>query len=139
MSQLPFKARKTKVLEVHLDYLVLTDGKGVAFRKRSETGIWRNLHDFLVLESAQGMDESELTVAMRSHGKHLMSSAPQIHLLSHRKMHLRFHWVRVKNRKAIEHLIWQDMEAWDQLAVPKPIASFLEGMDWAQLRALAKT
>jgi hypothetical protein len=54
-------------------------------------------------------------------------------------MHIQFHWVLVKSKKIKEALIWQDFQEWDQVAVPKPVVSFLEGTDWSTLRSLAKT
>jgi A/G-specific adenine glycosylase len=139
VGQLPFKARKTKVLDVYLDYIVLTDGKALAFRKRSDTGIWRNLHDFVSIEAMAPHTEEARLATLQKWGRHLLSSEPTIHLLSHRKMHIQFHWVLVKSKKIKVALIWQDFQEWDQVAVPKPVVSFLEGTDWSTLRSLAKT
>lgn len=132
VADLPFKAKKTKVLDWAIDYFVLTDGKRMLFRKRTEQGIWRNLHDFFSFESDQLLERAALKKEIGRYGQLLESSDTILHLLSHRKLSIRFHRIKVSSFPKIPNGVLVDIAKCDELAVPKPIFDFLS--QWQKVK-----
>lgn len=61
VAQLPVKLKKVKVKKRHLNYLVFQSGeKNLLIQKRVKKGIWKNLFEFPVLETAQNITVSQL-------------------------------------------------------------------------------
>lgn len=128
VSELPFKAKRTKVLEWAIDYFVLTDGHQVLFRKRTNQGIWRNLHDFPAVEGPEPLSPTALRKQIASYGREMHSTERIVHLLSHRKLSIRFHRVMVKSWPAAVGGVLVPLHEREDLAVPKPIHDYL--LNW---------
>jgi A/G-specific adenine glycosylase len=125
VARLPYKAKRTKVKQLFLDYWVHSNGKELAFRKRTGKGIWENLFDFPCLERD---DDAALDMAANySNGASIVYQSEVIsHLLSHRKLRIRFHLLFSNTPIVAEEVIWIKLQEVHQLAVPKPIHDFLK-------------
>lgn len=98
VAQLPVKLKKTKVVHRHFNYLIIKDRNGNSvIQKRTAKGIWHNLYEFPLMETAQ---ESDFEAAMRLiedfpfgfkpiHIKPLHHN-PIVHKLSHQHLQIRF-------------------------------------------------
>ncbi|MCD7711014.1 MAG: A/G-specific adenine glycosylase [Porphyromonadaceae bacterium] len=100
----PVKAGKTVVRPRYFNYLVLHCGEDVFLSRRSEKDIWRNLYEFVLIESNRALTFEALqqTEAYRS----LLGEAGRVqvvrppfshrHLLSHRVIHATFHTLEIE-------------------------------------------
>lgn len=103
VKDLPFKSKKTKVQNLFLYYFVFLCENKTLIKQRSDSGIWKNMYEFPVLESTQKVNKQELlkTIAATP-----LEQTPQIsfsevytHILSHRKIQATF--IRVDSAKAL--------------------------------------
>jgi len=129
VENIPFKSKKTKVKLVYIDYFVHCFDDGLTFRKREQAGIWENLFDFPGIESDSETDKNRQNALKRflkvHQAVHVTESVT--HLLSHRKLIIRFYVVKGKNTAPEISSLHQALSAVDRLAVPRPIQAFLEG------------
>jgi A/G-specific adenine glycosylase len=134
----PVKTKKTKVLNRYIELFVFTHGNEVGFVQRPSRGVWSNLwtFPFIELESEYSADQ-----VLQSDGFRNLTSSfsfkvirpynAGIHLLSHRKLHLRY-WEIEMDLSVSENDPPFSMISWDELhtfAVPKPIETFLKKRD----------
>jgi A/G-specific adenine glycosylase len=117
ISDLPVKAKKTKVTEEFIDYIIFRQGDNTLMRKR-EIGVWQGLFEFYSLSN-----EDVITFIKKSSGKDaklsLKQSSPAIkHLLTHKKLWITFHEVEVPDNTMMLELAkdlklnifsWQDV------------------------------
>ena len=86
----PFKEKKLKVKERHLNYLIITDQYNLLINKREGKGIWQGLYDFPLiesdhkLESLKGFDSYDLS-------KQYLDVSLK-HILTHQRLFVSF-WV----------------------------------------------
>lgn len=98
VSELPVKAKKTKVRNRYFDYIVLQNKSSVAMNKRGEKDIWTNLYDFPLIESTKELTEDQFLKS--DNWKSFMEPAEEYtvksvsthykHILSHQKIYARF-------------------------------------------------
>ncbi len=111
VSELPVKAKKTKVRNRYFDYIVLQNKSSVALNKRGEKDIWTNLYDFPLIESAKELTEEQFLKSddwksfMEPAGEYTVKSvsAHYKHILSHQKIYARF-W-EIECAKSFEKLL----------------------------------
>ncbi|HTF03688.1 MAG TPA: A/G-specific adenine glycosylase [Bacteroidia bacterium] len=105
VTRLPIKGNKTKVSNRYFYYLILKNGKNTFIRQRTGKDIWQGLHDFPLIESVAVLEEKQ--VVKISSWKKIVGNIPvkitgiseeHIHLLSHRKLHVRFIFAEVKGK-----------------------------------------
>ena len=135
IQQRPVKSKKTKVMDRYLEILVLKSHQNVAFQQRPNKGVWSNLWTFPILEFEQKPSERE--VLESSAFQHVVGNlsfsiqkkySAGTHLLSHRKLHLRYWEIEIEP-SVLENDLPYRMISWDELhtfAVPKPIEVFLK-------------
>ncbi|MGC1472250.1 MAG: A/G-specific adenine glycosylase [Psychroserpens sp.] len=106
VDALPVKLKKTKVTKKHFNFLVLiSEDKKTLFEKRSAKGIWQNLYQFPLIETA-----TELTPeTFESHPKiasyfknnafeySLYNTKKLVHKLSHQHLYTKF-WIIELNK-----------------------------------------
>lgn len=100
VKDLPVKVKKTKVLELHMSFLVLITGKETVLRKRVGKGVWQNLYEFpSFVASSSEESKKDLGLFVSDAGLDVNSleyvSDSYKHLLSHRKIHAQFFVYRV--------------------------------------------
>ncbi len=101
VKDLPVKVKKTKVIELHMSFLVLITGKETVLRKRVGKGVWQNLYEFPSFVGSSSEDsKNDLGLFVSDAGLDVNSleyvSASYKHLLSHRKIHAQFFVYRVE-------------------------------------------
>jgi A/G-specific adenine glycosylase len=124
------------VTTVYYHYLIIEDEQGMVYaNKRTQQGIWRNLHDFPLIES-----ENEITEADVLHQATLTKLLPKDeglsyfgyenkvykHILSHRKIFAYFHRIKVsKPLNYKSNFLIVPLSEFHRLAIPKLIENFL--------------
>lgn len=86
----PVKAKKIKVRDRYLNYIIYTDGSSTVLKKRTGKGIWQGLYDFPMIETKV---ESEIGIddLLAKDGSIVMDGKFK-HILSHQKLNATF-WV----------------------------------------------
>ncbi len=96
--ELPVKSKKTKVQNLFLYYFVFFNKNQTLIQQRQGSGIWKNLYEFPVLESATEMQEKEvlkyvsdvLDARVEKGNAEIRFSSVYNHILSHRKIQATF-------------------------------------------------
>ena len=135
VGERPVKTKKTKIRDRYLEIFVISINGKVALTQRPKSGIWSNLWTFPFIEFETQHDAQKVT---ESHSfQELIGNNPfaiqkkysaGTHLLSHRRLHLRYWEVDLESSVA-ENVPNYRMISWDELhtfAVPKPIETFLK-------------
>ena len=100
---LPVKSKKTKVTNKYFNYLVLQDeADQYVVQKREGKGIWENLYEFPLLETAFLMESKEVEnqlgtmdfFGQRSREIYVLSESIINHKLSHQHLFIRFYLLR---------------------------------------------
>jgi len=134
VSLLPQKSKKQKVKDVFFNYLVFAESDHLWLRKRNENGIWKNLHDFPLIESDSRKESDWLArESTEKYGsvKRVQEPIPvekeYTHVLSHRKIHARFYLVNAgPENNAEENLIRVHKSKIGDFAIPRLIENFFE-------------
>jgi len=105
VAVLPVKSKKLKVTNRFFNYLILEDVQGnTLIKKRTAKGIWHNLYEFPLLETAEIVDFDIVSKAVTND---IFSSytvlsieecneATVIHKLSHQHLHIQFWKVKIQ-------------------------------------------
>ena len=107
VAQLPVKLKKTKVTPKFFNYLVFLDEDGnTLINKRTEKGIWHNLYQFPLLETATALDDETILSLIKEQNfianeidtVALYNTENIIHKLSHQHLTIKFWKVTVKGK-----------------------------------------
>lgn len=127
---LPVKGKKTKVEDVHLNYLVHAKNGAITLEHRSNEGIWKNLYHFPCVISNTALTEKTLSgnseyraLVKAKNPPELMESV--LHKLSHRNLHIRFFKVEgsFNGKRQFEKVPLNDLA---EYPVPIVIARFID-------------
>ncbi len=132
-NKLPVKTPKRPVKNRYLHYLLLQHGNHIFIRKRPATGIWQNLHDFLLIEHDRPLSLERLS------GENLYSAAVEknvvlqrsysdvfIHQLTHQKLHIRFCHLLLKHPPQVPAAYFPvDIPQIDLFAFPRPLVKYM--------------
>lgn len=103
IRELPVKAKKTKVTDRFLNYIVLIDkNNNIYLNKRAANDIWKGLYEFFLIES-----DKEITTQQLLKDKKLQQMAGQKfdllhtsklykHILSHQHLYAKFYVIKTK-------------------------------------------
>ncbi|MCE3260886.1 MAG: A/G-specific adenine glycosylase, partial [Bacteroidetes bacterium] len=101
---LPVKAKKTKIRNRYLNYLVLIDKNNqILVNKRQESDIWKGLYEFTLVESETELSEEkvlglkEVKRFIKSKNSVLHISKTYKHILSHQHLFARFYVIRLNS------------------------------------------
>ncbi len=101
---LPVKIKAASPKDFFINYFVITDDENnIVFRKRSNTGIWKNLYDFPSIDETEKITTEQLIVSEEF--KNLLNeqdftiSGPVLlkHQLSHKNIKAAFYKIEVQN------------------------------------------
>ncbi|MEL6812290.1 MAG: A/G-specific adenine glycosylase [Bacteroidota bacterium] len=102
VHKLPVKIRKTKIRNHYFNYIVpVSDNQKTILEQRKGKGIWQNLYQFPLIESASEIREEELirsdayrelSEKIKIRSLSLYSEETIIHKLSHKHLYTRF-WI----------------------------------------------
>jgi A/G-specific adenine glycosylase len=127
----PVKTSKTKVLELPLDFLFITDGQNCLVEKRDDKGIWKNLYQFPLLENPSQKQVTEFIENTFSAQNVLKITRGKTykHILSHRKLHVVFWEAKItalSENSALNKYKIIALEELDQIGMPRVITRYLE-------------
>lgn len=136
VSELPVKAKKTKIRNRYFHYLVIRDGQSFYIRKRVEKDIWTGLHDFPLIETEEKM-EIESLVKTDEWKRHFGKAKVKIdtiskaykHVLSHQHIHAKFYEIELPSKSFNEQelqLKKVTTKSIQKLAVPRLIEEYLK-------------
>lgn len=138
INQLPVKKKKNKVKKRYFNYLVITDGKSVFMRKRTEKDIWKGLLEFPMMES----NNDKLSAAEKSVWKKLKTNfrlnesekkeKKYKHLLTHQQLHIRFEIFRTQHLLSIPGYQKIKLNPNNFPGVPQVIMKLLKNENWFQ-------
>lgn len=127
---LPFKEKKTKVKEVFYYYMVFKTDQRILLNKRTQKGIWQNLHDFPLIESDKRLPLEEAISKAQTiqQGNVIHTSEVFTHILSHRKIQAQFLVIETASLPAIESESHFEIAVSDlsSFAIPRLVEKFLE-------------
>jgi A/G-specific adenine glycosylase len=118
-EELPVKKAAIKQKKRFFHYFIIEDEKQMLIRKRDQKGIWQNLYDFPLIESATPKKSAEVIK-----GKDLEDLVKELpfeveaisderkHILSHQILYCRFYHLKTKNLSQV------NLETFKQ--IPKP-------------------
>ncbi len=128
MHELPVKLKKGKVKQRFFNYLVMLDpNKQTYLEQRLGKGIWQNLYQFPLVESAAAIrvekEDVQQKIPELSVGQiTLINKKPIVHKLSHQHLHTNFWAIRI-NEPLLEGIPWDNVEDYP---VPVLIAEFIK-------------
>jgi len=103
VNDFPIKRNKTKIKTMYLYYFHIRSGNRIYLTKRKEKGIWQNLYEFPLIESATPLEWEELIVtedfkalfslAEPAHFRLVLKN--QKHVLTHRILYASFYEVAI--------------------------------------------
>lgn len=138
----PIKLGKTKVLDVHLNFHIIISRNGlILMNKRPEKGIWGGLWSFPSSETPTETDQ--LDAIPESKIPNLIAlgpcGSPVKHLLSHRRLHVRFWLWRSKDENGVQPGFWHTWQSAEALALPRVLESSWEDVKNSAVQKLSKT
>ncbi len=129
VKDLPVKEKKAKIKTRHFNYIVVQSSDHKTKIVKRETGIWRNLYEFPLVESSNFMDEKqlieheifkELFTNMETTVE-LFDKEVLVHKLTHQHIYAKF-WVVTTTASSNFELSW---DAVKKYPVPALIDNFL--------------
>ena len=136
VSELPKKKKVIKKRHRYFDYAVMKLGEKFILKKRTDKDIWENMYDFPLLENTQMPDSFALEQIFTEDQTSCFSpvfektSTWKTHILSHQKIHARFHEYRIKecNTSLPENWEITELDKIENYPVPKLIEHYLNGL-----------
>lgn len=128
VSLLPVKERKGKVQSRYFYFLVLCSGEKIWIRKRKEKGVWQDLHEFYLIETAEAtsvdvLKDLSLSKVGAPQWKHLGSVKQR---LTHQLIFSEFYQTEVWDKELLPaDGFWVSREEMDRYAFPKTMLSFI--------------
>ncbi len=131
--KLPVKAKKVKTKNRFLYYLILDYKNQKLVRKRGQGDIWKDLHEFFLVEKDEPADERVLK-SNEFWSKQKLFSVNQIqtvsdqlvHLLTHQKIHSRILKVSIDKKIDVPGYEWVGPAQFKKIAFPRLLTRFLE-------------
>lgn len=126
VTLLPVKARKTKVRNRYLTYLLLTDEKGrIYLQRRGEGDIWQGLYEPFCHESDAPLTAAEATTLMPEL-QPMKSVCGLTHQLTHQLLHADAYLVRTG--ASVPHLpgVWVERDRLQDYAMPRLVLLLIE-------------
>ncbi|WP_258102905.1 A/G-specific adenine glycosylase [Marinoscillum sp. MHG1-6] len=126
-NQLPVKTKKVKVSEEHLNYLIFEHSGKYLLHSRTE-GIWKGLYQFYLIRSKEEQKE----LLNKYDGKVTMESEIIKHILTHRRLWVKFVTIEIHEAKSFKNLSKElglhpfSLEEMLNLPRPKVIVNYLQ-------------
>src|SRR5688572_25350470 len=133
VSELPVKEKKIKIRTRWFNYLVIENNKKTYIRKRTVSDIWKNLHEFPLIET--GNEISVKSILTKAEKKNILKRASYkivsispvyTQQLSHQKIMGRFIKIVSKKELAIPGFKAVSLKQLSKYAFPRFITAFFE-------------
>ncbi|CAL1520903.1 A/G-specific adenine glycosylase [Chitinophaga sp. MM2321] len=133
VSLLPIKSKKLQIKKRYFNYLLVTFNEEIYIRKRTESDIWQNLHEFILIETAAPLDFTLLqaTDAFKEIFQHtpftvVNIAAPAKQQLTHQTIHSQFVTLAVEKPLQVKDYLLVSRKLLPKYAFPKTITTFLQ-------------
>lgn len=129
ISVLPVKEKRTSVQKRYFNFVVLHSGEKIWIRKRTEKGIWQDLHEFFLIETEVEVSIGELkkTVSAASLTGVWTHIGSMKQRLTHQLIFSEFYRVDTDMVGDLpQDGFWVDRSKLDQYAFPKTMLSFID-------------
>ncbi len=132
VEQLPAKVKKTRKRLRYLYYYLIENDSSIWLEKRTANDIWKNLHQFPVVETSKEVSAEEAVSYQPSFLKGCNYSLKSIsachkHVLSHQTLYARLIHLKVNNRCKLEGLYLQiKKEDLHKYAIPRLMEKLTE-------------
>ncbi|MDO8951019.1 MAG: A/G-specific adenine glycosylase [Draconibacterium sp.] len=133
-EQLPVKSKKIKQTTRYFYYYIIESKNSILLDKRTNNDIWKNLHQFPLIESDKELSDSEilnLQVPISGNELNIKSVSLVIkHILTHQTIYARFIHVETENDN-LNHSNFIPVNKKDiyKFAVPKLLEQYLKKID----------
>ena len=118
----PIKKKKIKIKERYLNYVVvMTEDKKTRIKKRNDSGIWKNLYEFPLIETETEISADEIIDKLDIKFLKLSDIKKTKHKLSHQLLHITFFMFMVSD--VLDDFI--SIESLNKYPFPKPINNFI--------------
>lgn len=131
VADLPLKSIKTKVVAIHLDFMVFRSSGCIGGHKRTGDAIWKNLFDFPSVESLLGAHPTKESIgeflSTSQEKEPIITHLKQFkHLLSHRSITADFWEIKCEDEITFQDKNTQlySLEEFELLPVPRLIDKF---------------
>jgi len=130
--QLPVKAKKTKIRDRFLHYLVFNDGSNFLMRQRNKNDVWAHLYDFNLIEGDIGREEVFENAKNLLNHDFVIEEESEVfqHLLSHQKIKAVFYRITLDTAqiKKAKSTLGEPYSVEEIVNLPKPklIVNYLE-------------
>lgn len=130
---LPVKSKKLKVQNRFFNYLVLQYKDEIWIERRTEKGIWQNLHQFYLIETSNSVEEQELVLHpefldLKLKIKSVKFKSQYKQRLTHQLIESKFYVVQLKSKP--DNLShdgnWISLQDLNNYAFPKTLVDFIE-------------
>lgn len=121
----PIKAKKTKVVNRYIHYVVLSDGRSTVLKKRTGKGIWEGLYDFPMVEKKEGEELTESDLQSYGFSEFTFDGSFK-HILSHQKIFATFWHVQVKQIKLVENQIEVNINQVEDYPLPQLLIRYIK-------------
>lgn len=133
VDKLPVKEKKIKIITRWFNYLVIENKKKIYIHKRTGSDIWRNLHEFVLIETGKNNSVKAILVSAekekilkRGSYKIVAVSPVYSQQLSHQKIMGRFIKIVSKKEVAIKGFKAVSVKQLSGYAFPRFITAFFE-------------
>lgn len=130
---LPIKTKKLQIKKRYFNYLLVNYQEQVFIRKRTDSDIWQNLHEFLLIETTAPSDITEIQASetfrdyFRNTGVEIERVSPPFkQQLTHQTIHSQFISITVKKPPVLPGFMLVPRNSLNNYAFPKTITTFLE-------------
>jgi len=130
---LPVKSKKLSVQNRFFNFLVLQFKDEIWIERRTDKGIWQNLHQFYLIETKESVDEQELLktdelLQLKLNTKGFVFAKQYKQRLTHQLIESKFYTVELKLKpSSLHHLgIWISLRDLKNYAFPKTLVDFIE-------------
>lgn len=120
IEERPVKTKKTKVSDRYFHFLIYDENGKTYLEKRTEKDIWQNMYQFPLIELADSETMPEIAEEVN------FSSETVKHILSHQRIHARFHHIRSVPKKIPNDWIEIQRSAIQEYPLPRIIDRYLE-------------
>ena len=118
----PFKKKKIKIKHRYLNYVVvISDDNKTRINKRDDSGIWKNLYEFPLIETETETSANEIIKKLDIDFLKLKEVKKTKHKLSHQLLHITFFTFKVGN--TFDDYI--SIESLSKYPFPRPINKFI--------------
>ena len=118
----PFKKKKIKIKHRYLNYVVvISDDNKTRINKRDDSGIWKNLYEFPLIETDKETSANEIIKKLDIDFLKLKEVKKTKHKLSHQLLHIKFFTFKVGN--TFDDYI--SIESLSKYPFPRPINKFI--------------